>query len=888
MQLSLWKHLRNILAVSCTVCRINSVHSHVGLGLVQPGGRRTIVHTPYLGPISVCKEHERRKSAFCGLCLREAPNFDLGHHMNGEWHSLPFIWIYTDYVTAHSQLLTQMMMAIGCVENEDEETWPNVEATCKSCRTEWLWRRVYNNPLDREAIGGPPLPPSPQQPTFHPIPSLQTLLQNVQDWETKHTLEGFIEMAEGTISDLLTLAREKWWLRKYTKIGDMMQQALAARRWVNGGGESATDPRIVEQRDPPPHQQHPVQYDVELANFSPTSASKDDESLDLAWTDDEDEKERAQLAMDLELATQLEAEEREKNGGEYGVDTQALAFFKIEEQNKLRNQQYLRRARTPSPPARRTPVQLQPQAQYDTPVQIQFAPENYADLERFDDHEILSQELSHSHDFSEEEEEEEEEEEDASVMQTEENSVKELALGDWARARILDGYWVSPADVWYGLDRAYKGSGMGVDQVYSDLGSDGDEQGRKGDRRKDGWTLAVHPCPWTIEGSDAREGKSRGRSGTDASSSSLGPSSDPTEFGMDVKSEEEESHPRWETVVANGPPTYALCEQAFTAHQKQIRAILLPAMRNIVRKLIMECGVALLPGEDGTYGPIQRRDSVSSSGSSSGGSPNRKRKRSGGRKVKRVLKDPAIIASKMPLEEVVRILREEEGVWFDGVDWIERMRNNRERGDRGVPKRKRNLDAEEPTQGRSMEQDVDGALGAGVGGPPPKKKRKTSQSSDGGSLFDDRRNSTLMPLPGSTSSSASSEEDGISSGSGTSPVLSTTTLQTTPSPPPIVDELMEGTQKSKGKRKRYHDCNDDADVAADVEDEGEGDDEDFEEEEEEEEDTRVRIPVAPILERPKLLHPIPYIPLTLEGMAGYTISAVRMVSLHTTHTLSIR
>ena len=32
---------------------------------------------------------------------------------------------------------------------------------------------------------------------------------------------------------------------------------------------------------------------------------------------------------------------------------------------------------------------------------------------------------------------------------TEESGVRDLALGDWARARILDGYWFSPADIWY-------------------------------------------------------------------------------------------------------------------------------------------------------------------------------------------------------------------------------------------------------------------------------------------------------------------------------------------------------------------------------------------------------------------------------------------------------
>ncbi|KAJ7580819.1 hypothetical protein C8J56DRAFT_1057774 [Mycena floridula] len=50
-----------------------------------------------------------------------------------------------------------------------------------------------------------------------------------------------------------------------------------------------------------------------------------------------------------------------------------------------------------------------------------------------------------------EEEEESEEEEDADFLHmTENDGVRDLALMDWARLRILDGFWMSPADQWYG------------------------------------------------------------------------------------------------------------------------------------------------------------------------------------------------------------------------------------------------------------------------------------------------------------------------------------------------------------------------------------------------------------------------------------------------------
>jgi hypothetical protein len=40
----------------------------------------------------------------------------------------------------------------------------------------------------------------------------------------------------GSIVDVISLAKEKWWLRRNTRLGDMLQQALAAARLARGGG----------------------------------------------------------------------------------------------------------------------------------------------------------------------------------------------------------------------------------------------------------------------------------------------------------------------------------------------------------------------------------------------------------------------------------------------------------------------------------------------------------------------------------------------------------------------------------------------------------------------------------------------------------------------------
>ena len=46
------------------------------------------------------------------------------------------------------------------------------------------------------------------------------------------SVESFIDVGEGTIPDVLQIAEEKHWLRSYTKLADILQQALAAARFV--------------------------------------------------------------------------------------------------------------------------------------------------------------------------------------------------------------------------------------------------------------------------------------------------------------------------------------------------------------------------------------------------------------------------------------------------------------------------------------------------------------------------------------------------------------------------------------------------------------------------------------------------------------------------------
>ncbi|KAG5644311.1 hypothetical protein DXG03_008729 [Asterophora parasitica] len=483
-RLSPHRHFRNITSCSCLVCRLNHPASSHGLA-----SAKRYLSTPHLHTIAVCKDHDRRPASFCGSCLRAVPSF----HFNPTNPAAP-----PQALPAAAQ--SQIEGMLGIMDNDDPEAFgASVEATCRSCRIEYLWKRAGERdvPFGREAIGGTKLEP--------------------EDWEARSVVESYIDLAEGNVRDVLLLAREKLWLRKNTRLGDMLLQALAASKFNAAGGSPALE---------------------------------------------------------------------------------------------------------------------------------------YEDSE--------------------------EEEDDIEIMQAEEAGARELALGDWARGRILDGHWVSPADMWYGHDK---------------------RDGAKG------WVRAVHPCPWT----------------RDASS-----------FGSSPPPEEDvDSHPTRATLKGEIPPSFALCEQAFIAHSRQMKVVLGAAMRNLVRKIVVECQ---------TRGKVE---------------------------------DPAIRAARMSIEEVLRALREEEGLWFDGFDWVERGRNARAESER--------------IRGRQCD------------------------SSDG------------------------STSTGSTGSSGTSPVLSTTTLQTTPSPPPTVppDELKEAS------------------------------------------DDPVMISVAPVLNPPKLLRPIPYIPVTAAHFPSFTMDAVK-------------
>ena len=490
---------------SCIVCRINSPYSSVGLG----AAKRTHV-TPRLGVISVCREH--RKTMFCGVCLREAPaaecdpQFDIQgtmrlggyNHLYGHDNFNLAMSGYNPYTTA----LNPALMVL-CSENEDEETWPGVDATCRSCRTEGLWSRIKSSARDREAVGGPRFvqssstlsrssPTNPRNLTLARVPPWKYASA---DWETRQTVDAFIELGEGSIAEVLNVAREKLWLRSYTKMPELMEQAVAATRWASEG--MATD-----------FSQNTVAY-----HHRETEA----------------------------VAAPHQTHTRTTEGGDSYSPVNSVSP---------------RRSRSPSP-----------RSAYSS---------DYEGSEDEDDPDLLS-------------------------MTEDAGGVRDLAISDWARTRILDGHWCSPADQWYGYARPI-GGGVRDPSEDTDYESetDDDEFDGSGGSRRSIRISAIHPCPWTL-------------------SRPPSPSS---------HSSPDDLHPRLSTVRSQAPPSFGLCEQAFRAFSKQLRQILLPAMNNIIRRLVIESA----NGIGGAWG------------------------------------DPAVRAAKLSLEDVLAELRT-PGVWFDGVDW---------------------------------------------------------------------------------------------------------------------------------------------------------------------------------------------------------------------------
>ncbi|PBK59289.1 hypothetical protein ARMSODRAFT_967067 [Armillaria solidipes] len=424
-RLSPYQHYRNILSYSCAICRINYPHINHGLGLAKRA-----VRFPTLGIVGICRDHDRHKTSYCGVCYREA--------------------------TRERDLSRDR---VGCMSNEDPETWPGIDATCKQCRKDGLFRRAYARVEDQEALG--------------------ILGSKDIDDEARAAVEGFLTFADGSVRRTLETVQDRLWLKKQTRMRQFRSLVAANRYETREDG--------LQQLS---------------AYRAAIRAHESDEDLDMDASDFEEEEE--------------------------------------------------------------------------------------------EDPEIEQRSL-------------------------EDHSAKSMALGDWARNRILDGFWVTPCDQWI------SGTMLEVSR-------------------------AEHPCPWT-RGDEDDSGEER---------------------------------PRQATVMGDVPPSYSLCEHANYAYMKELRTLLLPPMKNIVRRLVIECAA------DG-YDAVRK-------------------------------------ACKMTLDDVVHELKD-EAVWFDGFDWLERRRNDRLEA-RKTEQRTRTMEESSSSDDSSLSSKSDGSTTSPVlststlqttPSPPPKE-----------------------------------------------------------------------------------------------------------------------------------------------------------------------
>ncbi|KAF7326448.1 hypothetical protein MVEN_02615400 [Mycena venus] len=556
----------------------------------------------------------------------------------------------------------------GVVENEDEAVFPGVGATCRSCRAEWLWRyallaaRVSPLSISRGRI----IPPSTTR-------SGQQGKSSSADCVAKGAVSAFIVLDEGSVNNVLVVAGERGWLRVQTRWAEMMERAMAAKRWGAGEATATTTTR----------QGHDYSQAV------------------LVTRDQRDGREKSRGDPRREQEERLRGANRTRRGRSRSLES-------VDPNDRYTNND--------------TNAAAYARAGYTT-TQSHASPAGYYDY----DEEELGSELTDDEDYLDEDDDEYDLDEDGEdgVAVALEMSVKEMALGDWARAKILDGAWLAPADVYFGKQGGLENPELGV--------------------------RAVHPVSWSISPPSSPPHPSTASSALPTAAAAPAPATP-------------EVHPGPPTPP---PPTYALAEAAHNAHVKNMRTVLLPVFKNVVRRLIVECA---LDAADA--------DAAVEAGLSASRKP----------------LDPAMRAARMSLADVVQQLREEEGVWFDGMDWSAKRRNAR---------------AEDQEREREQERE---------------KERHRAEGSD-------------------------DSYAGTPRTSDTSPVLSTSTLGTTPSPPPLGEREHEERQ-----RKEKH-------AAARVE----------------EREIKPTIPVSPVLNPPRLLRPIPYIPETIAHLPPYSLDAIKAV-----------
>ncbi|KAF7298523.1 hypothetical protein MIND_00798900 [Mycena indigotica] len=532
-----YRHFYGIYSNSCLPCRINAPHTNTGVGV----GRK-VFDTARLGPIYVCKEHHGpRRRRWCEVCLKD---IEMLRHYRRE------------AAYAAQEELARADQRVDAVRRWGNEDLNAAQAARKDAYTRY---------------------------------------QHAQ----KALEEAHSSLLETRVSDLLEEEDESSFV--FGCAFSVCKQCRAEWVWrcavLNTG--IARDREAIEKGQPLANDVEPLDWSAPSDSYEPAKTLGLGQRIGVFNPTDSVVRDSLRTYLEFgegSLVSVLQmAEERGWLRGQTKWSEMMGMVLATRGWDGEENDIEPVRARSPSPEA------LPPNAvsgTYGPTDEVENAKRDYSQPGQWAGKTIALQQAyrrslslspTEDDDFSDE---------DIDLEVEEELNVRDLALGDWARGRILDGSWVTPLDIYYLVK---------VKRI----------------EHPDTGIRATHPVPWSITSSPS-----------EASSKDLSPL-DPVP---------EEVHPG-----LPGPPipNPVLADLAHAAHVRQLRTLLLPPMKNVVRRLVMECALDACEAE------------------------------AENEKKRVVISDPAIRATRITLEEVIKELREEEGVWFDGVDWSERRRNLR-------------------------------------------------------------------------------------------------------------------------------------------------------------------------------------------------------------------
>ncbi|KAJ7144667.1 hypothetical protein C8R44DRAFT_146115 [Mycena epipterygia] len=241
------------LAYACLPCRLNAPTSGHGLHT----GRKTI-GTLRPGVVVLCKDHyEQRRSRFCGVYLRDGV---LGR------------MVKQDFVCLAQEALTHAERPLWEVGQIYHQGHPAADAAREAraaagddhaCRAEWHWgcavfasvpasfSNSTSNSTSTLALSNttPSVPEDAETPLPHSLGCVTPGVFVPTEPVVRAAVSAFLNLGDGTVQNVLVVRGERQWLRAHTCWSELMEQAVAARRFNAGGyNTSAANPGVDHGR----------------------------------------------------------------------------------------------------------------------------------------------------------------------------------------------------------------------------------------------------------------------------------------------------------------------------------------------------------------------------------------------------------------------------------------------------------------------------------------------------------------------------------------------------------------------------------------------------------------------------------------------------------------